>query len=163
MPSAVAKPVVGGPTLQSPYKSAQSDGFSISLVIKPLNTDSLHCSLCPGHYLFVEASSPSQPGDEASLLSRTFPQTPARCLSFWYHMYGPGIGALAVYKEEGSGNVKRTELWKKSGPQDDQWIHQEITLHSAADYKVRANKRNIHFRNYLCFIFLPWHQHLMES
>ena len=47
-----------------------------------------------GHYVYIETSSPRVKGDKAWLLSQSFNSFSGhgRCMSFWYHMYGTGIG-----------------------------------------------------------------------
>lgn len=51
-----------------------------------------------GSYVYAEASFPAQPNDTAQLISGEMPAIPApgKCLSFWYHMYGPHVGSLRV-------------------------------------------------------------------
>ena len=91
-------------------------------------------SFFPGKYLYVEASSPAQEGDKARLLSHQFPSTAARCLSFWYHMYGSSTGNLSVYTLPKDG--KRTPLWQKAGNQRNQWMQAKVSITSSLDYKV---------------------------
>ena len=91
-------------------------------------------SLSPGKYLYVEASSPAQEGDKAWLLSHQFPPTAARCLSFWYHMYGSSTGNLSVYTL--AKDFKRTQLWQKAGNQGNQWMQAKVSITSSLDYKV---------------------------
>ncbi len=43
-----------------------------------------------------------------------------RCLKFWYHMYGSGIGSLTVYRQF-SGGPSIDLLWQKTGSQDNIW------------------------------------------
>ena len=47
-----------------------------------------------GHYVYIETSAPRVKGDKAWLLSQSFNSFSGhgRCMSFWYHMYGAGIG-----------------------------------------------------------------------
>ncbi|XP_073257348.1 uncharacterized protein [Porites lutea] len=87
-----------------------------------------------GNYLYVEASSPAQEGDKARLLSHQFPSTAARCLSFWYHMYGSSTGNLSVYTL--AKDFKRTLLWQKAGKQGNQWMQAKVSITSSLDYKV---------------------------
>ena len=47
--------------------------------------------------MYIETSAPRRPGDKAQLQSAQIMDTSTRCLSFWYHMYGPHINALNVY------------------------------------------------------------------
>ncbi|CAH3109770.1 unnamed protein product [Pocillopora meandrina] len=87
-----------------------------------------------GSYLYVEASSPAQEGDQARLLSEQFPATQGRCLSFWYHMYGSSTGTLNVLilDKDGTSNL----AWSKSGDQGDQWREAKLTLESKVEFKV---------------------------
>lgn len=93
------------------------------------------CSKTPGSYLYVEASSPAQEGDQARLLSEQFTATQGRCLSFWYHMYGSSTGTLNVLilDKDGTSNL----AWSKSGDQGDQWREAKLTLESKVEFKVR--------------------------
>lgn len=49
--------------------------------------------------MYIEASSPRKPKDDALLMSETFERTTGtgKCLRFWYYMYGTGMGTLNVY------------------------------------------------------------------
>lgn len=49
--------------------------------------------------MYIEASSPRTTGDAARLISPLYQDNQAVCLSFWYHMYGNGIGTLNVYAQ----------------------------------------------------------------
>ncbi|KAL9980001.1 hypothetical protein ACROYT_G008531 [Oculina patagonica] len=81
-----------------------------------------------GHYIFVETSGvPS--GNKAKLLSRTFPPTAGRCLTFWYHMYGSGMGELNVYVKPVTGTLRK--VWSLSGDQGDAWNMAQVTLVSS--------------------------------
>lgn len=82
-----------------------------------------------GHYLFVETSGISA-GEKAKLLSQTFPATGGRCLTFWYHMYGEGMGELNVYIKPVTGSLRK--VWSLSGDQGDQWKMAQVTLNSSS-------------------------------
>ncbi|XP_022790685.1 uncharacterized protein LOC111330143 [Stylophora pistillata] len=87
----------------------------------------------PGHYLYAETSGIAR-GDKAQLVSRTFPATTGRCMTFWYHMYGSGMGELNVYV-----NITGTKLkvWSMSGDQGDEWKMARVTLVSKSfQYQV---------------------------
>ena len=47
--------------------------------------------------MYTESSSPAKTGDKASLTSRIFQTVHNRCMTFFYSMNGPGIGALRVF------------------------------------------------------------------
>ena len=105
------------------------------------------------HYIYVESSSPAQSAQKANLLSKKFPATSGRCVSFWYHMFGPGTGDLTVYMKDGQTGALN-ELWTKSGDQGDKWLNGEISIKSDAEYQVKCSQiwRILHRR--LCSIFL---------
>ena len=104
-----------------------------------------HCHSL-GKYLYVEASSPAQEGDEARLISGQFPATAGRCLSFWYHMYGSSTGTLNVYILDKGG--KKSLIWSKSGEQGDKWIQAKLSLTSRVDYQVSGLHSFLQFKNF---------------
>lgn len=48
--------------------------------------------------MFIETSSPRQPGDVARLVSEVFSPLSGtgRCIQFWYNMYGRAVDILKV-------------------------------------------------------------------
>ena len=87
-----------------------------------------------GHYIYVETSG-IRAGEKAKLLSQTFPATKGRCLTFWYHMYGEGMGELNVYIKPVTGSLNK--VWSLSGNQGDEWKMARVTLTSnSLKYKV---------------------------
>ena len=89
-----------------------------------------------GHYLFIETSSPAQPGSKARLLSRKFPATKTgRCFTFWYHMYGSSTGELNVYIKHTS-HSSLEKIWSKSGNKGEQWLLGNVTVTSPDEYQV---------------------------
>ena len=77
--------------------------------------------------MYIETSSRRQ-GDKARLLSPQMPKTSAKCLQFWYHMYGSSIGSLTVYKKTTSG--VGTQIWTLSGNQGDEWLVAQKSVYS---------------------------------
>jgi len=74
----------------------------------------------------LEASSPVQAGYRGQLISKEFSGNSAKCLSFWYHMYGDaGMGSLRVFVKRGN---KRWEQWVKTGNRGNQWLYRTITV-----------------------------------
>lgn len=68
----------------------------------------------PGHYIYIEASSPRKPGDNAMLVSAQQPTpTSDQCFEFWYSMYGAETGTLNLYIEH--GNQLGSPVWTKQG------------------------------------------------
>lgn len=88
-----------------------------------------------GYYVFVETSGVPT-GSNAKLLSKMFPLTKGRCLSFWYHMYGSGMGELNVYIRPETGALPTTKVWSTTGDQGDEWKMAQVTLTCQAKYEV---------------------------
>ena len=87
-----------------------------------------------GYYLYAETSGILK-GDQAQLVSRTFPATNGRCMTFWYHMYGSGMGDLNVYVNI---NSTKHKVWTMSGDQGDEWKMARVTLVSKG-YQYQVN------------------------
>jgi len=83
--------------------------------------------------LYTEASSPANAGDKSKLESKEFKATEGRCLSFWYHMYGVGMGSLNVNIQDVNG-VR--QIWKQLGDKGNQWQLGSVTITSKIPYKV---------------------------
>ncbi|CAH1775338.1 unnamed protein product [Owenia fusiformis] len=79
-----------------------------------------------GHYIYAEASSLAKAGDKARLRSafRTF--TKPKKLTFFYHMYGGGIGSLMVAQMDRQGNIK--SMWIKKGEVSQDWQFGSLML-----------------------------------
>ena len=88
--------------------------------------------------MFIETSSPRQPGDNAYLLSQPFDPTASsgRCLKFWHHMNGASIGNLSVYIYTGNFSAM-TLLWKRQGNKGNKWILGQTPIRSGVKYQVR--------------------------
>ena len=65
--------------------------------------------------MYIEASSPRKPGENAKLILAVPNSGNQSCLSFYYHMYGASAGTLNVY----SGNIN---VFSVSGNQGDNWL-----------------------------------------
>ena len=84
--------------------------------------------------MYAESSGPAATGNKASLISKEFPAIQHRCMTFFYSMYGSGIGALRVFIEKGGAEQ---EIWKKEGNQQEGWHEAEVEISSGSyNYKV---------------------------
>ena len=80
-----------------------------------------------GKYIYIETSSPRLHGHKAFLMSPFLrkPSTNGECFTFWFHMYGSGIGTLQIFLT--TANVKehkgggRKMLWSLSGNRGNRW------------------------------------------
>ena len=92
-----------------------------------------------GHFMYTEASG-KPAGYHAKLESPVFQDLDGRdsisnCLSFYYNMYGLGMGQLNIYLVFIDG--RHELLWKTSGNHGKAWHHGIFTFTSFSTYKVR--------------------------
>ena len=90
-----------------------------------------------GKYVYIEASNVGS-GDKAQLISEDFNPTYGRCIQFWAHMKGAGIGELSVYiRGQNSTDSSMTKIWTLSGEQGNgDWFSCQAPISSATDYQV---------------------------
>ena len=86
-----------------------------------------------GKYLFVESSSPAALGNRARLVSWLLSEN-LKCMTFWYHMLGDGIGDLIVYSKK-AGSVEKM-IWKLSGDQGYEWGQASVKLNIDSEHQV---------------------------
>ena len=91
-----------------------------------------------GWYVYIETSFPRKPNDTARIISPRVKGNGSskaiRCVSFWYHMYGPHVDVLRLYKKQGSSLGK--PRWTRQGDQGNKWIQGEYTLEHVNDVQV---------------------------
>ncbi|XP_039262787.2 MAM and LDL-receptor class A domain-containing protein 1-like isoform X1 [Styela clava] len=98
----------------------------------PINDHTLG-STKNGNYLFIEGSKPRTPNDNAIITTPALSAIPEeRCVVFWYHMYGNGIGKLRVYSE-----LSRTGSFKKFSK-----APSKITVTSHVEFELSGEKGN---------------------
>ena len=51
-----------------------------------------------------------------------------KCVGFWYHMYGPSINQLNVYRREGSQELLE---WTRAGDQGPMWKYGQVFLNGS--------------------------------
>ncbi|XP_031568761.1 MAM and LDL-receptor class A domain-containing protein 1-like [Actinia tenebrosa] len=88
-----------------------------------------------GYYIFAESSSPATKGDTTRLISRRFTPSSGRCITFWYYMFGPGVGELRVYIRDLESNLKK-KIWEKQGDQGAAWMKSTADIISYNIYEV---------------------------
>ena len=76
--------------------------------------------------MFTESSWPRRPNHNAILHTpKMNSDGQKRCMDFYYHMYGTGIGSLVVVVEYGG---MKYEVFKKRGNQGNTWHRGQATL-----------------------------------
>ena len=93
-----------------------------------------------GHYYYINSAT-EIPGRKAQLVSQLFPATDpnqGRCLQFWRHMYGTGIGVLNVYIYIHERFINKMVLiWSNGGNEGNSWIQSQAPIFSKGSYQVR--------------------------
>ena len=101
-----------------------------------------------GFYMFIEASYPRKPGDNALLKTSLMGDTHMHsCFHFWYHMNGKHLGTLNVMIESSDGSRKEW-LWSLSGHQGNNWLKAVVPIR-----RLRGNIRVIF--DVLSVVILP--------
>ena len=99
----------------------------LSLKLVPLH---LHAD---GYYAFIETSIPRHRGDKARLVS---PQVSgsAKCLTFWYLMYGDHVADLNVYTRTGPSLGR--PIFTRSKTQGRSWVQANVDVTSNVPFQV---------------------------
>ena len=94
----------------------------------------LMCFIClyTGQYIYFETSNPTRPKDKAALASPDLGVRRA-CLSFYYHMFGKGVGSLKVVRSNVAG---RRILWARHTNEGDRWLNAQVDIKEDSLYNV---------------------------
>ncbi|XP_028831425.1 MAM and LDL-receptor class A domain-containing protein 1-like [Denticeps clupeoides] len=76
-----------------------------------------------GYYIFIGTDRTTDPSMTARMMS--YPQQ-AKCISFWYHIYGSSIGTLKFKAKEAEGD--ETDIWMRTGTHGNKWRFVDLTL-----------------------------------
>ena len=76
-------------------------------------------------YLYADATKALHPGYPLKYITKPLIPT-KKCLSFWYHMYGSGIGILSVSLKQQAAVFK--EVFRLYGDQGDRWIRAQVPI-----------------------------------
>ena len=91
--------------------------------------------LTSGQYVYIEASFPRRQGDFAKI-SFKGAHSRTSCITFYYHMYGSGIGTLNIY------NCGK-RLWSMSGNQGNAWKKAQVTVTGMYDVSVTETRLSL--------------------
>ena len=88
-----------------------------------------------GYYIYLEGSQIPF-GGHLGLQSPELSNT-SGCLSFYYHMYGEGVGNMSVVMTKKMENVHGGRiLWHKQGNQTNQWWHANVQVQEEGKFTV---------------------------
>ncbi|CAG2236368.1 unnamed protein product [Mytilus edulis] len=85
-----------------------------------------------GEYIYFGASDISV-GERSNITSETVYRDGDSCFTFWYHMYGEGMGTLNVYLD--SENVSRN-IWSMSGNRQEKWWLGHVDISISEPYSI---------------------------
>lgn len=87
-----------------------------------------------GRYVYIEANGPKN-GDFARLTSPiiSVSQKRPKCLTFWYHMYGPHVSALNVYTNT---TTLGPAIWSKNRTQGNVWKVAKVDIQMSQSFSV---------------------------
>ena len=90
-----------------------------------------------GFFVYMDTAPPRKRGDQFAIESSFFSASSPRCVTFWYHMNGDGIGNLNVYRKNinSSSSLNTQILWQRSGDQDDMWRLGRIDLPTGSNFQ----------------------------
>ena len=84
--------------------------------------------------MYVEASSPAQPGQNARMCSKEFQGPAKKSFTFKYHSYVAFDTTLTVIKKNSTGGKK--VLWTTLGLEQNKWLNNTITISSNVNFQV---------------------------
>ncbi|RDD40324.1 MAM and LDL-receptor class A domain-containing protein 2 [Trichoplax sp. H2] len=113
---------------------SRSSGGTFSSLSGPSFDHTLGTRL--GYYMFFSARSNSANKTAQMTLTQTFGTPSATCqMRFWYHLYGPDIGALNVYAQT-AFQGPLIKQFSVVGNQGDQWKKASITFNVNKPFQV---------------------------
>ncbi|CAG0879344.1 unnamed protein product [Cyprideis torosa] len=89
-----------------------------------------------GGYAYIDTDYPRKFGDKAVLQSQQLAATERnrpRCMKFWTHMFGSGIGELNVYIQGDQAPIK---IWSMRGPQGNTWYEAQVSIASGSGFRI---------------------------
>ncbi|XP_069036895.1 uncharacterized protein [Lepisosteus oculatus] len=93
------------------------------------------CHSKPGQYLYIQAAFPLQSGQTAVLQSGEL--SGEVCLSFWYSIFGAGVGSLAVYMQSLTFPSGQHRVWSDSGSESRLWYLEKLDISGVGMEKYR--------------------------
>ena len=94
--------------------------------------------LLTGYYIYIETDAPRIAGDRARLIAPKQNPTGGRCVTFWYHMYGPHVDRLNVYLRQTLDKL----IFTKYGTQGNQWMKGELEIQTNDPWSVSVSLRS---------------------
>ena len=84
--------------------------------------------------MYIETSIPQKLNDKARLIMPKKYRN-AKCLNFYYHMWGDDIGSLNILTINDNG-TRSDPVWKRNKDYGDEWFLAEVPLTSPDNYQI---------------------------
>lgn len=103
----------------------------------------IHFFLLDGYYIYLETSGAIRTGSKAQLQSPNFNinRGQRKCLSLWYHMYGPNVGYLNVYLKK--NGVLGRPIWRQNGNKGNRWMQGKVNIRTNSNLRNALVNTNI--------------------
>lgn len=92
-----------------------------------------YVAFADGYYIYIETSEPRQKGDKARLISPQLSGS-AKCITFWFLMYGPNVADLNIYSRTGPSQLNK--VFTRSGTHGTRWIQAQVDMTSKVPFQV---------------------------
>ncbi|XP_078483553.1 MAM and LDL-receptor class A domain-containing protein 1 isoform X3 [Ciona intestinalis] len=94
-----------------------------------------------GHYLYIESTGFSSEVIKVWASSEIYPATGGACFKWYYHMFGPTVGALSIYVQDVSEDISdigtgKGRVWSQFGDHGDQWEYGEVDIQSQTEWRI---------------------------
>jgi len=93
-----------------------------------------------GKYIYIETSSPRNPGDPARL-EGPWMRGP-QCMTFYYHMRGSTMSCVIIYIRS-MATYRYKLVWLKSEDRGDHWIPGQISINTTEIFQVSSFELNL--------------------
>nr|XP_039270832.1 MAM and LDL-receptor class A domain-containing protein 1-like [Styela clava] len=92
-----------------------------------------------GHFIYFDSSRSMPANDKAQIISYSQPKSTTSdsrmCIEWYYHMFGPNVGTLNVYRVL-TKNGNKWKFWTRSGSSGNQWVYNFFSFISNDDFSL---------------------------
>ena len=121
------------------YNIAVERRETVIQVFMAVNCSFCFCNQGTGKYIYIETSSPRNPGDSARL-EGPWMRGP-QCMTFYYHMRGSTMSCVIIYIRS-MATYRYKLVWLKSEDRGDHWIPGQISINTTEIFQVSSFELN---------------------
>lgn len=93
-----------------------------------------------GKYIYIETSSPRNPGDNARL-EGPWMRGP-QCMTFFYHMRGSTMSCVIIYIRS-MATYRYKLVWLKSEDRGNHWLPAKISINTTEIFQVSSSPQSV--------------------